>query len=85
MGISAGKTSSTIRYPLERLEARDLLTMSNSNDYSEADENLTFRMAGTGHELIQCELTMKISQGLADAAARNDNPHSTGICLTTYL
>ncbi len=33
-------------------------------------------MAGSGHEWIKCELTMKISQGLADAATRDDNSHS---------
>lgn len=33
-------------------------------------------MAGAGHEWIKCELTMKISQGLADAATRDDNSDS---------
>jgi hypothetical protein len=33
-------------------------------------------MVGAGHEWIKCELVMKISQSLADAATRDGNSHS---------
>ncbi|OQU96241.1 hypothetical protein CLAIMM_02350 isoform 2 [Cladophialophora immunda] len=62
---------------LKKLEQLGLFCGENFRyDYSEADEILAFRMAGGGHEWIKGRLTMKISQGLADAAARDDNSHS---------
>ncbi|KEF57671.1 uncharacterized protein A1O9_05589 [Exophiala aquamarina CBS 119918] len=58
-------TPDWIEFPSEPLQFEELKKLEQLGyDYSEADEILTFRMAGAGHEWIDCELVTKISQGL---------------------